>query len=153
MIAIKVENLNEISKDFDALERNVGKETHNTLGEVGRFVESEQKRRSPFSPTKAQAAGTGYHYDPKKSPGELQNSIEASLGRDYVDVGVLHGNATKYAAAMNYGEYKLGPGSRAKSTGRTVGRLFVERGYTENKRAVDKKFEVGMDKVVTKFNE
>ena len=151
MIAIKVENLNEISKDFDALERNVGKETHNTLGEVGRFVESEQKRRSPISPTQAQAAGT--RYTAKRAQGELQNSIEASMGRDFVDVGVLHGNATKYAAAMNYGEYKLGPGSRAKSTGRTVGRLFVERGYTENKRAVDKKFEVGMDKVITKFNE
>ena len=150
MIAIKVENLTELKRDLNAFERNVGRETQRTLGEVGRFVEAEQKRRSPISPTQAQAAGT--RYTPKRTQGELQNSIEARIGNGFVDVGVLHGNATKYAAKMNYGKYKLGPGSVAKKTGVKVGRLFVERGYDENAREVNSKFDKGTDVAVIKFN-
>ena len=153
MIAIEVENLTELDRDLDKFTRNVGSETQRTLGEVGRFVEAEQKRRSPISPTKAQSAGKGYHYDPKKSPGELQNSIDARTGKGFVDVGVLHGNATTYAAKMNYGKYKLGPGSVAKKTGVTVGRLFIERGYDENAREVDKMFQRGVNIMVDRFNE
>jgi len=154
MIGIKVDNLASVDKDLNDLNKDIGTGAQRTLGEVGRFVQSEAKVRCPVSPTKAQAAGTGYHYDPKKSPNELTNSIDADLGRGYVDVGVLHGNATKYAAVIHdgFGKLwsKLGPGSKAK--GNKVGAKFIDRAYDDNEKEIDTKFERNVNAQVRKFN-
>ncbi len=155
MIGIKVDNLSEVERDLTNLDKNIGTGTQRTLGEVGFFVQAEAKQRCPVSPTKAQAAGTGYHYDPKKSPNELANSIDRKLGRGYVDVGVIHGNATKYAAVIHDGRgkswNKLGPGSKAK--GNLVGEKFIDRAYDDNKREIDKQFEDGVNAEVRRFND
>ena len=154
MIGISVDNLVDVEKDLTELNKDVRSGTQKTLGEVGRFVQSEAKMRCPVSPTKAQAAGTGYHYDPKKSPNELTNSIESDLGRGYVDVGVLHGNATKYAAVIHddFGKSwsKLGPGSVAK--GSKVGAKYIDRAYDDNEKEIDRKFERNVNAQVRKFN-
>ena len=155
MIAIKVDNLASVEKDLTDLNKDVRSGAQRTLGEVGRFVQSEAKVRCPVSPTKAQAqTDQDYRYDKTKSPNELTNSIESDLGRDYVDVGVLHGNATQYAAVIHDGFgtrwKKLGPGSTAK--GGKVGPKFVDRAYDDNKREIDRKFDKSVDIAIVRFN-
>ena len=125
--------------DLRRLSSDLDREMQRALRLAGRMVEDEAKKRSPISPTKAQARGTGYHYDSKKAPGTLTNSIGIKMGRDYVDVGVMSGNARKYAEKIHDGKYKLGSGSKAKGAG--VGPKFLDRAYEENEGKVRGVFE------------
>ena len=120
--------------DLRRLSSDLDREMQRALRLAGRMVQAEAKKRSPISPTKAQANGTDYSYDSKKAPGTLTNSIGMRMGRGFVDVGVMHGGALKYAEQIHDGKYKLGPGSRAKGAG--VGPKFLDRAYEENEGKV-----------------
>jgi len=154
MLTIELENLPDLNRSLDKLVKDVKNEAQRSLGKVGRFVESEQKDRCPFGPTKSQAQAAGKSFVKGSSPGTLENSIGLILGNGYVDVGVLFGDGQKYGAWINYGNYNLGPGSIAKNgtTSVDVGRLYVERGYEENEDDVVKIFQDGLGRPVDKFN-
>jgi len=158
MISLKTENISSVVRDLGDLTDDLETEMGATLTEVGRFVESEAKLRTPVSPTKAQAATEPfYHYDKKKSPGTLRDSITIEKGRDYVDVGVMSGGAMDYADVIHnkFGKswHRIGPGSVAQSTGRTIGGKFIDRAYDDNKAEISRMFETGVDVAVEKFND
>ena len=119
--------------DLRRLSRGIDSEMRKALKLAGRVVQAEAKKRSPKGPTKAQAKASGASYK-QGGPGGLERSIIMRVGRGFVDVGVMAGEALKYAVAMHDGKYNLGPGSRAKGEG--VGPKFLDRAYDENKGKV-----------------
>ena len=152
MLQIEVDTAGTVA-DLRKLERDLDREMQTALKLAGRVVQAEARRRAPVSPTKAQAKGTGYRFDHKKSPNTLVNAIKIKVGRGFVDVGVMMGNALKYAGIMHDGSYKLGPGSKAKqSGGEKVGPKFLERAYEDNEREVQGIFEGRASAAVTRIS-
>lgn len=156
MISLKTENLDSVVGDLSKLGGDIAEETRATLLTVGRVVQSEAIQRTPVSPTKAQAQGDpNYRFDPKKSPKELQNSIEVRRGQDYVDVGIMQGPAMAYADIIHNKQgtawKNIGPGSRAKQGRAKVGGKFIDRAYDDNKDKIDKMFRNGVNHAIEKF--
>ena len=134
--------------DLRRLSSDLDREVQRALRLAGRIVQAEAKKRCPISPTRAQAQGADYRYDKKKAPGTLTNSIGIKLERGFVDVGVMMGNALKYAQTIHDGKYKLGPGSRAK--GAQVGPKFIDRAYEDNEAKVQGVFDHRADVAVAR---
>jgi len=154
MVKVEVVGLNELKRDLNAFGKDVDRGTGRSLTEAGRFVEAEAKKRCPIGPTKSLAAGTGYHYDPKKSPGTLRGSITMLKGGDYVDVGVLQGPAMRYADVIHNRRgtawKNLGPGNQGGTA--RIGEKFIDRAYDDNAQTVTDFFNRSADKSVDRFN-
>lgn len=132
----------DVDRGLWAAERYAEAETQKALAKVARLVQAEAIKRCPKGPTKAQAKGTGYRYDKKKSPGTLERSIRVKVWKWVADVGVLRGNAMKYARFIHDGKYNLGPGSRAKGAG--VGPRFLDRAYDASEGKIERMFDRGI---------
>ena len=136
MLHITVDT-SEAEADLRRLEQGLDREIDHALRKAGRIVQAGAKKRCPKGPTKAQAVAGGRSYK-RGGPGGLERSITLKQGHDYVDVGVMSGEALKYAAQMHDGTYNLGPGSKTKQNrhGVTVGAEFLDRAYEDQQRQI-----------------
>ena len=156
MVSVEVINAREIQRDLQKLGKSVAKQTQRAIEEVGRIVQTEAKLRCPVSPTKAQAKGTKYSYDAKKSPNTLKNGIKLFKGSGVVIVGVVSGAALAYADFIHNQQYKswffLGPGSLKKGSSVDVGGKFIDRAFTENRSELEGIIERSVNESVKIFN-
>jgi len=128
--------------------RNIDAGSERALIEVGRVVQTEARKNTPTSPTRAQASGTGYRYKIGRVPGTLRNSIELIKGSSRVTVGVVHGASLKYAERIDRGGYKLGPGNSDP----VQGPHYIDRAWDKNEAALMKMYtRFGIDPAIRRF--
>ena len=141
MISLTVRGLDGVLRGLTRSPSEIKKETRRVLGEVGRFVQSEAKRRSPVGPTKSEAKAAEIRFDPRKAPGTLRDSILMEQGRGWVKVGTWRGPAMRYARRIHdkIGWSKRGPGTVKQ--GDQAGEKYLVRAITENNQEIDRKLD------------